>query len=602
MKKNLLLLSFFVLPLMLMSQSVFINEIHYDNAGTDAGEGIEIAGPVSTDLSGYQLLGYNGNGGTQYSPLTLSGTLADQENGFGTKWFDFSGLQNGDPDGIALVKISDGSVIQFLSYEGSFTANDGPASGMTSTDIGVMEPGTTTVGYSLQLSGTGNDYTDFTWQEPATATMGSVNTGQTLPPDDTPPLWAGGYPTLGNLLAYSGDLTVNLGETGTIYFMVLADGSDAPSAAEVKAGVNYGTVTVIYPGSFKYTEADVDQVFVIREAEAGTAYDIYVVAEDNAENLQTAPVLLEATTTSTGIKIISPEAGDTYSTGQTATFIWESTGVTTLLIAVYDYINNEHFLITEDGMGNPAPIDASLGTFTFTIPNDAPMDSLAIIMADADYLSVRDSVAPIYMLDALPPTIDELYPANNATGVAASYNPEIYFGEPVFPFTGRIYIREEGGALFEEFDVTVSGSGEQLEFVWDNYGIKISPSADFLAGTKYYIEMDAGVVLDYFDNPFAGIYNSTTWTFTIAGTSAINKDLNSKIMIYPVPVSTELTISGYSNLRSIEILDLTGSRVFSTTLINESEYKVDASVLPRGFYFLKLETEAGIITKKFIKK
>ncbi len=432
--------------------------------------------------------------------------------------------------------------------------------------------------------------------------MGSVNTGQTLAPDETPPIWAASYPMINHLLAYSGDLNVNLDETGTVYFMVLADGSDAPTAAEVKAGVDYGTVTVIYPDSFKYTEADADQVFVVRGAEASTAYDIYVVAEDDAENLQSVPVLLDATTTTTGIKITSPEAGDTYSTGQTATFTWESTGVTMLLIAVYDYIHNEHFLITEDGMGNPAPIDASLGTFTFTIPNDAPMDSLAIVMADAYFMSVRDSVAPIYMLDALPPTIDELYPVNNATNVAASYNPEIYFEEPVFMGTGKVYIKEEGGAPFEEFDINGSGPGEQLEFVWDNYGLQISPATDFLAGTKYYIEMDAGVVLDYFGNPFDGIYVATTWTFTIAGTSAIDKDLNSKIMIYPVPVSTELTISGYSILRSIEILDLTGSRVFSTTQISESEYKVDASLFPRGFYFLKLETEAGIITKKFIKK
>ena len=32
--------------------SVFINEIHYDNASTDAGEAIEVAGPAGTDLTG----------------------------------------------------------------------------------------------------------------------------------------------------------------------------------------------------------------------------------------------------------------------------------------------------------------------------------------------------------------------------------------------------------------------------------------------------------------------------------------------------------------------------------------------------------------------
>jgi len=31
---------------------VFINEIHYDNEGTEANEGVEVAGPAGTDLTG----------------------------------------------------------------------------------------------------------------------------------------------------------------------------------------------------------------------------------------------------------------------------------------------------------------------------------------------------------------------------------------------------------------------------------------------------------------------------------------------------------------------------------------------------------------------
>ena len=41
---------------MLAQPTVFINEIHYDNTGTDAGEFIEIAGPAGTDLSGYSIV------------------------------------------------------------------------------------------------------------------------------------------------------------------------------------------------------------------------------------------------------------------------------------------------------------------------------------------------------------------------------------------------------------------------------------------------------------------------------------------------------------------------------------------------------------------
>ena len=158
--------------------SVFINEIHYDNTGTDTGEAVEVAGPAGTNLAGWQLVPYNGATGQTYAPIIdLTGTIPNQQSGFGTLSFAILGLQNGSPDGIALVNGS--SVVQFLSYEGSFVATNGPASGMTSTDIGVSENGTETVGQSLRLTGSGCMYEDFTWASPATATFGAVNTGQT---------------------------------------------------------------------------------------------------------------------------------------------------------------------------------------------------------------------------------------------------------------------------------------------------------------------------------------------------------------------------------------------------------------------------------------
>ena len=62
---------------------VFINEIHYDNTGTDAGEFVEIAGPAGTDLAGWSIVLYNGSGGAPYDTDPLSGTIPDQQNGFG---------------------------------------------------------------------------------------------------------------------------------------------------------------------------------------------------------------------------------------------------------------------------------------------------------------------------------------------------------------------------------------------------------------------------------------------------------------------------------------------------------------------------------------
>ncbi len=168
-------------PAIPLLTSVFINEFHYDNTGTDAGEAVEIAGPAGTDLTGWSIVLYNGSTSLVYDTDALSGVIPDQQGGFGTVVLSYpvNGIQNGAPDGMALVDAGL-AVVQFLSYEGVITALDGPAVGLTSTDIGVSETGSEPIGQSLQLTGTGTVYEDFTWSSPMTNTLGAVNTGQTF--------------------------------------------------------------------------------------------------------------------------------------------------------------------------------------------------------------------------------------------------------------------------------------------------------------------------------------------------------------------------------------------------------------------------------------
>jgi predicted extracellular nuclease len=170
---------------------VFINEIHYDDTGNpDAGEAVEIAGPAGTDLGGWSLVLYNGATGATYDTIALSGSIPGQQSGMGTLQFATPGIQNGAPDGLALVRGA--TVVQFLSYEGSFVAAGGPANGLTSTDIGVSETNSTATGSSLQLAGTGASYQSFGWAAAGPATFGGPNTGQTFttPPDAAPSVLA----------------------------------------------------------------------------------------------------------------------------------------------------------------------------------------------------------------------------------------------------------------------------------------------------------------------------------------------------------------------------------------------------------------------------
>jgi len=177
--KNVIFL-FLLATLYTNAQSIWINELHYDNNGADLDEQIEIAGESGTDLEGYKLILINGNTSSSYGSVSLSGVIPNEQNGFGTLSFTPSvSIQNGSPDGVALVDPSD-VWLQFLSYEGVITVE-----GVTSVDIGVEEGGgLTEVGQSLQLQGSGSGYSSFSWSANVTATPGSINTGQTFYPLD----------------------------------------------------------------------------------------------------------------------------------------------------------------------------------------------------------------------------------------------------------------------------------------------------------------------------------------------------------------------------------------------------------------------------------
>jgi uncharacterized protein len=199
--------------------NVFVNELHYDNSGTDAGEAIEIAAPQGTDLTGWDVVLYNGTGGAPYGTRELSGTVG--ESRVTVLEYPTNGIQNGSPDGVALVDAA-GTVRRFLSYEGTFMAVGGPADGMQSTDIGVVEDGGSGADESLQLTGTGDSDDDFDWTGPRAASFGALNAGQTFdgasgddPPDP------GELPGAGSC---------DLASTPT--YEVQGAGSDSPRAGE----------------------------------------------------------------------------------------------------------------------------------------------------------------------------------------------------------------------------------------------------------------------------------------------------------------------------------------------------------------------------------
>ncbi|SDT71817.1 ExeM/NucH family extracellular endonuclease [Jiangella sp. DSM 45060] len=273
----------------------FISELHYDNAGADTGEAIEIQADPGTDLTGWQLVLYNGNGGAPYNTRTLSGVVPAA--GVVVATYPTDGIQNGSPDGIALVR-PDGTVAEFLSYEGGMTAVGGPANGMAAVDIGVSEASSTPVGQSLQM-------VQGAWTGPLANTLGAVNGGDPDPdpdPDPEPATIAqiqgtgADSPLAGTTVVTSGVVTATYpsGGFGGYYVQTAGSGGDAARTASDAVFVfSPSTVGQVEIGDHVRVTGEVKEYFGLTEIEL--AADGLETLTEPAEAVKPVPFTLPAT-------------------------------------------------------------------------------------------------------------------------------------------------------------------------------------------------------------------------------------------------------------------------------------------------------------------
>ncbi|MFO7842070.1 MAG: lamin tail domain-containing protein [Fidelibacterota bacterium] len=167
---------------------LIINEIDYDQPGTDDYEFVELAGPAGTYNNVVVDL-INGYGGSSYKTITLGNiTLTDETDGYGfyvigvpdVDNVDYSSglssnwIQNGDPDGVQLMV--DGSIVDGVAYDGALNDLDGnPMEDVDSFGDDMWEGGENQSIGRLGLDGS-------PWAV-STHTPGAINTDQVLSSD-----------------------------------------------------------------------------------------------------------------------------------------------------------------------------------------------------------------------------------------------------------------------------------------------------------------------------------------------------------------------------------------------------------------------------------
>jgi hypothetical protein len=75
------------------------------------------------------------------------------------------------------------------------------------------------------------------------------------------------------------------------------------------------------------------------------------------------------------------------------------------------------------------------------------------------------------------------------------------------------------------------------------------------------------------------------------------------VTLYPNPAKeyVDIRVDGDVNVTSLEVYDVYGKLINSMNVV-ENPTRINVSNLSNGMYFVRVTTEAGMVTKTFVKK
>ncbi len=240
------------------------------------------------------------------------------------------------------------------------------------------------------------------------------------------------------------------------------------------------------------------------------------------------------------LTVTAPAGGESYSTGQPVTITWTSTNITSVNISVYDAIS--HTFLEQL---NTPPVDATLGTFTYTIVN-GEFGSIILRISDAaDPAFYDESAGSFTVTDIAAPAITARFPVNNATDVAQNFTLSITFDEDVDAGTGNLEIKKTA-------DNSVVLTAAASEVTINNSTVTLSVSGlDY--STSYYVTLPAGFVVDQCGTNGNAAIAANEWTFTtmeeqvsdLFFSEYVEGSSNNKALEIYNPTNSSINLSGY---------------------------------------------------------
>jgi serralysin len=152
--------------------------------------------------------------------------------------------------------------------------------------------------------------------------------------------------------------------------------------------------------------------------------------------------------------------------------------------------------------------------------------------------------------DTTAPTLTGFTPADNASAVATGANLVLTFSESVIAGAGNVVIHATDGTVI----ATIAANSGLVSIA--NNVVTINPASDLLAGTGYYVTIDANAFTDSSSNAYAGITDATSFNFTTLSNVVVGQTINGNSAVNTLTgTAGNDTINGLAGNDTINGLD-----------------------------------------------
>ncbi len=446
----------------------------------------------------------------------------------------------------------------------------------------------------------------------------------TVTPDVTAPTFTATFPKVSDITTASFKVESSINEGGKTYYVVVANNAPAPTAAQVKAGLDGAGNPLT--GTFKGTltqVANLPATATVTGITILTDYDVYFVAEDEIPNLQATAVKVDVT--AAPADIVPPAFTATYPKAD------QIISGAFRLITNLNEAGKTYFVVLPNNATAPtsaqvkAGQDATstavgtnlFGTINNTLANTEYTRTVTNLSINTDYDVYFVSDDLFLNLQTAPTKVDVktaqlLFTAGypKITNVSVVSNPlsarfnivsslaevgKTYFvvlpNNASAPTSAQVKAGQDatGATVNAAFAATLTNSVVNAEVIANIIGADLT--------TDYDVYLVA-------ENVGGALQPAPIKIDVLTPTSAEN-DIARYLTVYPNPAQDKLTVTLVHNpilkqaqARLVNLLGATAQVGKLATSTESNQYTFDVRTLPAGVYMLELQDDK----RKFFRK